>query len=202
MPTPPMPGWKLPLAVGSRSPMFSDAFTLSRQRSSGACSTVVLASLMAACSSALGSVVEKSALERCPKLESGIAAPVTLLAVPVAAVVPVVVVDVVLDVLDVVDVVLLVVLPCTWIDERGVKFTGTFKPVDAMAAVICLLKVELASMTRMSSNTSGRGLSRSCAIFSASATRSASPFSTMAYCAVSGKTLVNSGTVRTALTTS
>ena len=45
-----------------------------------------------------------------------------------------------------------------------------------MAAVICLLKTELASITRKSSNTSGRGLSRSCAIFSASATRSASPF--------------------------
>ena len=72
-------------------------------------------------------MVEKSALERCPRLESGIAAPVTLLAVPVAAVVPVVVVDVVLDVLDVVDAVLVVELPCTWIDERGVKFTGTFK---------------------------------------------------------------------------
>jgi hypothetical protein len=74
---------------------------------------VVFASLIAACSSALGNVVEKSELERCPRLESGIAAPVTLLGVPVPVANPVVVVDVVVDVLDVVDAVFVVELPCT-----------------------------------------------------------------------------------------
>jgi len=32
MPTPPMPGWKLPLAVGTRSPILSVAFTPSTER--------------------------------------------------------------------------------------------------------------------------------------------------------------------------
>src|SRR5271157_6490279 len=71
MPTPPMPGWKLPLAVGTRSPMLSVAFTPSTERTCGACSTLVRASLSVACSRAPGRVVEKSALARCPRLDSG-----------------------------------------------------------------------------------------------------------------------------------
>ncbi len=54
---------------------------------------------------------------------------------------------------DVVDAVVVdVELPCTWMEERGVKLKGTFKPVEAMAAVICLLKVVLASRIRISSS--------------------------------------------------
>src|SRR5215471_15881816 len=73
MPTPPIPGWKLPVAVGTRSPILSWAFTLSTVRTWGACKILVLASLSAAWSSALGSVMEKSELARWPRLESGIA---------------------------------------------------------------------------------------------------------------------------------
>src|ERR1700693_4593267 len=113
MPTPPTPGWKLPEAVGSRSPIFNVDFTLSTARHSGACSTVVLASLMAACSSALGRVVEKSALARWPNSLRGMALPVVLLEVPVVVdgVVVAVVAAVLVD--DVVAVVVPVVLFCT-----------------------------------------------------------------------------------------
>src|ERR1700733_5055802 len=86
MPTPPTPGWKLPDAVGSRSPIFNVDFTLSTARNSGACRTVVSASLREACSSALGRVVEKSALARWPNSESGMDAPGVLLVVPVVVV--------------------------------------------------------------------------------------------------------------------
>src|SRR5580658_7906131 len=110
IPTPPTPGWKLPEAVGSRSPIFNVDFTLSTARNSGACSTVVSASLREACSSALGRVVEKSALERWPSTLRGMAlVPVVLAVVPVVVVGVVVVVAVVL-VDDVVAVVVPVVL--------------------------------------------------------------------------------------------
>src|SRR5260370_31505063 len=75
MPTPPIPGWKLPVAVGWRSPIFSVAFTLSTARSCGDCSTLVLASLNTACRSAPGIVVAKSAEERWPRLDKGTSVP-------------------------------------------------------------------------------------------------------------------------------
>src|SRR5687767_14555253 len=75
IPTPPMPGWKLPDAVGWRSPIFRLAFTLSTDRSWGACSTRVLVSLRAASSRALGRLIEKSELAMRPRLESGMDVP-------------------------------------------------------------------------------------------------------------------------------
>src|SRR5260221_14286955 len=73
MPTPPIPGWKLPVAVGSRSPIFSVAFTLSTDRICGACSTLVRVSLRVACSRAPGSVIEKSELAIRPRFCRGMA---------------------------------------------------------------------------------------------------------------------------------
>src|ERR1019366_262078 len=87
MPTPPMPGWKLPLAVGTRSPIFSVAFTPSTERTCGACSTLVRASLSVACNRAPGRVVEKSELARCPRLDRGMELPVALELVVVGVVV-------------------------------------------------------------------------------------------------------------------
>src|SRR6516165_5432542 len=55
---------------------------------------------------------------------------------------------------------------------RGVKTTGTLRPVEARAVVICRLKVVLACKTRISTTTSAFGLSRSLMIFEARATRS------------------------------
>src|SRR3981189_1979940 len=71
MPTPPMPGWKLPVAVGWRSPIFRVAFWPSTARSCGDCRTFVRASLITAWSSALGTVRDQSAGESRPRLESG-----------------------------------------------------------------------------------------------------------------------------------
>jgi len=68
-------GWKLPLAVGTRSPILSVAFTPSTERTCGACSTFARASLITACNRAPGRVVEKSELARCPRLESGMELP-------------------------------------------------------------------------------------------------------------------------------
>jgi hypothetical protein len=84
---------------------------------------LVSASLRAACRSALGRVMEKSELARCPRLETGIAE---------------VVEEVVeLDVVEVVDVEdeLEELEVETEMLERGEKFTGTLRPVEAMAAV-------------------------------------------------------------------
>ena len=75
IPTPPMPGWKLPVAVGWRSPIFRVALTPSTERSCGACRTLVLVSASVNWSSALGSVIEKSAVEMWPRFESGIEVP-------------------------------------------------------------------------------------------------------------------------------
>ena len=71
---------------------------------------LVLASLNAACSRALGSVTAKSALERCPRLAS----------------------ETSLLVLDPEEL-LLVVATCSF--DRGAKVTGTFSPVEARALV-------------------------------------------------------------------
>jgi hypothetical protein len=49
---------------------------------------------------------------------------------------------------------LLLVVLAAWMLERGLNVTGTFKPVEAMAAVICLLKLVLASITIRSTTTS------------------------------------------------
>ena len=130
---------KLPLAVGSRSPILRVALTPSTERSCGACRTLVLVSLSAACSSAPGSVVAKSALLRWPRLLRGIRVPVVPLAV-VEPVVPVVLVlPVVLGVVLVVD----VVEVCTWMLCRGLNTMGRFKPVEAMAALSWRVNDEL-----------------------------------------------------------
>jgi len=50
---------------GTRSPILSVAFTPSTERTWGACSTLVRASLSVACNRAPGRVVEKSELARC-----------------------------------------------------------------------------------------------------------------------------------------
>ncbi len=62
------------------------------------------------------------------------------------------------------------------------KFTGTFNPVDASAAVIERVNAELACNTMMSTTTSDFGLSRSLMIRSAKDTRSASPRTMIAFC--------------------
>ena len=121
-------------------------------------------------------VVEKSADERWPRLDKGImllvlaAVVVVTVPFPVPTLVPVPV----------------VVVPVlgTEIDVRGVKFTGTLRPADAIAAVSCRVYIVLASITMMSTTTSLLGLSRSCRIFSASATWSALPLAMMAFCAL------------------
>jgi hypothetical protein len=76
----------------------------------------------------------------------------------------------------------LVVLLGTWMLERGLNDSGRFNPVEAIAAVTCLLKVVLASITIRSTTTSALGLSMSLMIFSASSTLSASPRAMMAFC--------------------
>src|SRR6476660_6158079 len=81
MPTPPIPGCKLPVAVGWRSPILRVAFTLSTARSCGDCNTLVLASLNTSCRVAPGIVVEKSAVERRPRLDKGTKVPLVLLVV-------------------------------------------------------------------------------------------------------------------------
>src|ERR1035441_3396923 len=58
---------KLPLAVGSFSPIFMVAFWPSTERICGDCRTLVRVSLNVACKSALGRMVEKSALARWPR---------------------------------------------------------------------------------------------------------------------------------------
>src|SRR5271157_1818257 len=132
IPTPPMPGWKLPLAVGTRSPMLSVAFTPSTERTCGACSTLVRASLSVACNRAPGRVVEKSELARCPRLESGMEEAVVLVPVVVVGVVAVVVLAVLVLAVEVE----LVELIGTCMLERGVKAMGELIPVEASAAVI------------------------------------------------------------------
>src|ERR1039458_7905173 len=113
-PVVPSPEPKLPLAVGSRSPIFMVAFWPSTERICGDCRTLVRVSLKVACKSALGRMVEKSALARWPRLEMGIDAPVVLLepvvVVPlVVEVTPVVVAPVVVPL-----VLELVLPPCNW----------------------------------------------------------------------------------------
>jgi hypothetical protein len=107
---------------------------------------------------------------------------VLLLVVPVVPVVAVVVLAVLVLVLAVE--VELVELIGTCMLERGVKAMGELIPVDAIAAVICRLKVELASSTRTSTTTSARGLSRSLIIFSTKDMRSPSHLAMMAFCAL------------------
>src|SRR5580698_9803021 len=90
---------KLPLAVGSFSPIFMLDFWPSTERSCGACSTLVRVSLKVAWNTAPGRVVDQSLKFTWPMAENGIAAPVVVLPVVpvpvVGVVVPVVLVEVV-----------------------------------------------------------------------------------------------------------
>ena len=171
MPTPPMPGWKLPVAVGCRSPILSVALTPSTERNCGACRTLVLVSLSVACSSALGSVTAKS--EPLMIVQIGKRNEPGVLLVPVVPVVPCPGVPVV---------------PVSGRAGSGRAgravvpvvpwFVGGIRSdhlqararreVDrdvqagrGDAAVNCRVKTLLASITRMSTTTSARGLSRS-----------------------------------------
>src|SRR5438876_9737287 len=83
-----MPGWKLPVAVGWRSPILRLALTPCTPRICGDCSTLVRASPSTAWRSAPGMVVDQSALERWPRFEKGM--PVLVVVVVVAGVVPLV----------------------------------------------------------------------------------------------------------------
>src|SRR5262249_39681219 len=85
---------------------------------------------------------------------------------------------------------------------RGGEVTGVFNPGEATAAVILRLMTLLASITRMSTTTSARGLSRSAMIFSASAIRSASPRAMIAFCELYTNRRWISATERTAVTIS
>src|SRR5579871_4229123 len=58
MPTPPMPGWKLPLAVGTFWPILRSALAPSTARTCGVCRMRVVESLIMASSRPLGSVTE------------------------------------------------------------------------------------------------------------------------------------------------
>src|SRR5580658_9757672 len=106
-PTPATPGWKLPLAVGTFSPILSVALALSTARICGACRTVVLESFSTASSAAPGRlVIEKSALDMWLSALSGtfvlVGEPAAVV-LPVVVVVGVVVVAVVVPVVVVVD---------------------------------------------------------------------------------------------------
>src|SRR5262245_11847012 len=129
----------------------------------------------------------KSELARWPNEESG-----TVLAVDVVAVaVDDVVLEESVEDVDVVEAVAML--------ARGLKVTGTFRAVGAIAADICRLKTLLASITRISTITSDFGLSRSWITFSASAILSASPRATIANWLEYGKTFWRSATARTTL---
>src|SRR5215467_7989104 len=60
MPTPPMPGWNDPVATGTRSPIFNDAFWPSSARICGFWTSLVLLSLNRAVAVACGIVTWKS----------------------------------------------------------------------------------------------------------------------------------------------
>src|SRR5262245_6293355 len=79
MPTPPTPGWKLPVAVGWRSPILRLALMPSTARSWGDWRTLVRASLSTAWRRALGTVMAQSAVESLPRLDNGICGPVVVL---------------------------------------------------------------------------------------------------------------------------
>src|ERR1022692_1442190 len=130
MPTPPTPGWKLPEAIGSFSPIFNVAFWLSTDRSCGDCRTRVALSLSTACNIPEGRTVEKSCVPTLLRAESGMEAEVEVDDVPVVAVRPVVLVFGV-EVEAVVEVEELGVLMV----ERGEKLTGRLKLLRAAPKV-------------------------------------------------------------------
>src|SRR5882762_10072644 len=68
MPTPPMPGWNEPVATGTRSPILSEAFWPSRARIWGFWMSLVLLSLKRACTEACGMVTWKSVAFKLAKL--------------------------------------------------------------------------------------------------------------------------------------
>src|SRR5437773_108538 len=59
-----MPGWKLPLAVGTLLPIFRVAFWLSTARTWGDCRTRVLVFFKVACNCAFGNMTEYWPVER------------------------------------------------------------------------------------------------------------------------------------------
>src|SRR5216684_9194685 len=68
MPTPPMPGWNDPVATGTRSPILSVAFWLSRARTCGFCNILVSLSPITADKLAEGIVTWKSVALRLPRV--------------------------------------------------------------------------------------------------------------------------------------
>src|SRR5262252_5988185 len=91
-----MPGWKLPLAVGTRWPILSCVLALSVARTCGDCSTRVLLRLSVAWKLALGNTTEYWPLERC-RIWFSAMPPVVVVGVEVVPVVVVVVVLVEVD---------------------------------------------------------------------------------------------------------
>src|ERR1700686_673493 len=147
---------------------------LSTVRIWGDCSTLVLASLKTARSTAPGSMVDQSFSFKWLMLERGMELPVVVdvEVVPVEVVPPVAVVPVPVVPVEVVPVeVVAVPVPVVtdWIMDRGEKLTGMLRPVEASAAGGGGVEAGLASLTMMSTTTSDLGLSRSWRIFSASA---------------------------------
>src|ERR1039458_8651535 len=98
MPTPPMPGWNEPVATGTRSPIFSEAFWPSAARICGCWMSLLLLSLIRKFAVADGIVTWKLVALRWAKLFR-LMLPVPVVGVVVVPVVPVVVVLVVVTLL-------------------------------------------------------------------------------------------------------
>jgi len=96
---------------------FQGSFRLVHRAELRLLENLILASLITACNSALGRVVDQSELARCPRFESGRAAPVVLEVVPL--VVPVVVVPLVVTPVVVVPVLVVLALATTCSPLRG-----------------------------------------------------------------------------------
>src|SRR6202034_4006056 len=146
MPTPPMPGWNDPVATGTRSPIFSEAFCPSRARICGFWISLVSLLLITADKLAEGIVTWKSVAFRLPKVLR--LSPLVVLEVEVVVLVVAVVLGVVVE----------AILLC----RVTVALVGGLKPrVLERSLLTCI--------TAMSTITSGRALSRSSTNFSASA---------------------------------
>jgi hypothetical protein len=145
MPTPPMPGWNEPVATGTRSPIFSEAFWPSTARICGCCTMRLSLSLYSAVAVAELMFTWKSVAFRLPS-----AFRLMLPGDPVVPVVPVVV--------PVVPVVVLLVLRfgCS---ETVALVGGLIPRVRIFSRFTCI--------TAMSTTTSGLALSMSLISFSA-----------------------------------
>ena len=141
------PVWKLPLAIGMRSPISRRAFCPSEARNCGLFRIFVLVSFMTAWSNPPGKVVAQSAVESRGRLLKGTKLFSALAPVPIVVPIP----------------------------ARGLKTEVIFKPVVpaafAMVAAISLVRAEFTCMTMTSITTSDLGLSKSRTNFSANATR-------------------------------